>query len=115
MESIPKFLQGIYRFEGKGYFEPFLLDSKLLYTVPSDKRSQLIYLRAGNSSGDLITLMLMRDGKPMRYFPIGALADSHVSLAVVEDLQPETKLEVFIAATAGGSGVVVLDIGMLEI
>jgi assimilatory nitrate reductase catalytic subunit len=115
MESTPQFLQGIYGFEGKGYFEPFLLDIKLQYSVPGDKRTQLIYLRAGNATGDLITLILMRDGKPMRYFPIGALADSHVSLAVVEDLQPDTKLEVFIAAPSNASGVLVLDIGMLEI
>jgi len=115
MESTPQFLQGIYKFEGKGYFEPFLLDPKLQYTVPGDKRTQLIYLRAGNSTGDLITLILMRDGKPMRYFPIGALSDSHVSLAVVEDLQPDTKLEVFIAAPDSAAGAVVLDIGMLEI
>ncbi len=57
----------------------------------------------------------MRDGKPMRYFPIGAKADVHVPLAVVEDIFPESKLEVLFAAPAGSAGHLVLDIGMLEI
>jgi hypothetical protein len=75
----------------------------------------LIYLRAGNSSPELIALILMREGKPMRYFPVGARSDTHVPLAVVEDLEPDTKLEVFIVAPAGVAGAVVLDIGLLEI
>jgi len=51
----------------------------------------------------------------MRLFPIGAKSDSHVSLAVVEDLSPETKIEVLVAAPAGTAGTVVLDIGLVEI
>ena len=43
----------------------------------------------------------MRDGKPMRIFPIGAKAAMHVPLAVVEDLMPDSKVEVFVAAPAG--------------
>ena len=39
----------------------------------------------------------------------------HVPLAVVEDLSPETRLEVFVGAPAGVSGSVVIDIGLIEI
>jgi hypothetical protein len=51
----------------------------------------------------------------MRYFPIGAKAVTHVPLAVVEDLFPETKLEIFFAAPEGMAGMLVLDIGLMEI
>jgi nitrite reductase/ring-hydroxylating ferredoxin subunit len=46
----------------------------------------------------------MRDGKPMRLFPIGARASTHVPLAVVEDIAPETLIEVFVAAPEGVAG-----------
>jgi len=115
MDTIPKFLQGIYSFEGIGLHKPILLDTDLVYSVPRDKRAQLIYFRAGNSCSELISLALIRDGALMRLFPIGAKSDSHVSLAVVEDLFPETRLEVFVAAPAGAAGTVVLDIGLVEI
>ena len=36
-------------------------------------------------------------------------------LAVVEDLFPDTKLEIFFAAPEGAAGTVVLDIGLMEI
>jgi hypothetical protein len=57
----------------------------------------------------------MRDGRPMRYFPIAAKGAEHVPLAVVEDISPETRLEVFFAAPSGAQGTLVIDIGMLEI
>jgi hypothetical protein len=115
METTPRFLNGVYRFEGRGLEAPFPLDDKLTYTVPPDKRAQLVYLRAGNSSDALVSLALMRDGKPMRLFPVGARSAMHVPLAVVEDIFPETKLEVFVAAPQGVAGQVVLDIGLMEI
>ncbi len=115
MDTAPRFLNGIFPFTGSGLEKPTALDAKLTYAVPVDKRSQLIYLRGGNSSAELITLVLMRDGKPMRYFPIGAKSSVHVPLAVTEDLFPETKLEVYLAAPAGASGVAVIDIGLMEI
>jgi hypothetical protein len=115
MEAIPRFLNGVYPFEGGGYDSPTALGDKLAYAVPADKRAQLIYLRAGNSCDQLIYLALMRDGKPMRYFPIGAKCSEHVPLAVVEDLFPETKLHVVVGAPPGVSGHLVVDIGLLEI
>jgi len=115
METTPRFLQGTFPFSGDGLDKAKLLSTTLSYLVPGDKRSQLIYLRGGNSSSELIVVTLMRDGKPMRIFPIGAKAATHVSLAVVEDLMPDTKVDVFVAAPSGTSGHVVLDIGLLEI
>jgi len=114
IESKPKFLQGAFSFTGTGYTTPTSL-SGLSYVVPSDKRCQAIYLRAGNSCSEMVALVLLRDGKPMRYFPVGAKADSHVALAVVEDLEPDERLEVVLAAPEGTSGTIVLDLGLMEI
>jgi hypothetical protein len=57
----------------------------------------------------------MRDGRPMRYFPIGARAGTHVALRVVEDLLAETLIELYLAAPAGAAGTVVIDVGLIEI
>jgi hypothetical protein len=113
--EIPRFLQGIYAFEGAGLEEPLPLSPALTYKVPFDKRSQLIYFRAGNSSAEMLYLLMKRNGKPMRYFPIGAKDAIHVSLAVVEDLEPETVLEVLLGAPENLKGSIVLDIGLMEI
>lgn len=115
METTPRFLNGVYGFEGRGLGAPALLAVGLSYTVPGDKRAQLIYLRAGNSADALINLVLMRDGKPMRMFPIGAKDAMHVPLAVVEDIYPDTKLELYLAAPPGVAGEVVVDLGLMEI
>jgi hypothetical protein len=50
----------------------------------------------------------------MRYFPVGAKNAIHIALAVVEDLHPDTTLEIFIAAPSGLSGEAVVDIGLME-
>jgi hypothetical protein len=115
IDSIPRFLAGVFAFEGIGYAEAAPLDASLVYVVPADKRAQFIYLRAGNSSGELVCLSLMQDGKPVRLFPVGAKAAIHVPLAVVEDLPPDTRIEVFFAAPAGTGGTLVLDCGIIEI
>ena len=115
MDATPRFLNGVFDFEGRGMAKPTQLDDKLSYTVPFDKRAQLIYFRAGNSLDEMVYLVLTRDGAPMRYFPIGAKDVLHVSLAMVEDINPETKLEVFLAAPEGKTGTIVLDIGLMEI
>jgi hypothetical protein len=115
IESQPQFLQGTFPFVGAGYEKLGPLSEKLIYKVPSDKRAQLIYMRAGNSCADMVYLVLMKDGMPMRYFPLAAKGAEHVPLAVVEDIFPETKLEVFFAAPSGVQGTLVIDIGLLEI
>ena len=57
----------------------------------------------------------MRDNKPMRYFAVGAKDGIHVPLAVVEDLEPDTKVDVFLAAPVGTAGFVMIDIGLMEV
>jgi hypothetical protein len=115
MTPTPRFIQGVFSFEGKGLDSPYDLGAEARYTVPADKRGQLIYMRGGNSGDDLVYLVLTRDGKPMRYFPIGAKAGMHVPLAVVEDLFPESKLAVLLAAPKGSRGTVVIDFGIFEV
>jgi hypothetical protein len=114
-DSTPRFLQGSFTFDGKGYDSPALLDSSLRYIVPAGATTQPVYFRGGNSSPELVTVVVMRDGAPMRYFPIGAKDAVHVPLRVVEDLLADTVLEVFIAAPDGLSGTVFVDIGLVEI
>jgi assimilatory nitrate reductase catalytic subunit len=115
MYSKPQFMQGVYRFEGTGLTNTHLLSPQLTYTVPTGKRAQFVYFRAGNSSAEMICILLVRDGVPMRYFPVGAKGDVHVALAVVEDLTSGTTLEAHLGAPEGVSGSVVLDIGLVEI
>ena len=111
----PIFLQGLFPFEGRSLETPIPFQPGIAYKVPFDKRAQLIYFRAGNSSAEMIYILFKRDGKPMRYFPIAAKGATHVSLAVVEDLQPDTSLEVLLAAPENVKGFVLLDIGLMEI
>jgi hypothetical protein len=115
MLETPRFLQGVYPFTGAGLSKPVAFAPHVSYKVPFDKRSQLIYFRGGNAADELVYVIFLRDGKPMRYFPIGAKAASHVELAVVEDLEPETVLEILIAAPEGLASSLVLDIGLMEI
>jgi hypothetical protein len=115
IDSVPRFLSGAFAFEGFGYDAPRLLDPSLVYTVPADKRAQLIYLRVGNSSAELAFVSIMQGGSAMRTFPVGAKSAMHVPLAVVEDLEPDTVIEVFYGAARGTSGTFVLDVGLIEI
>jgi hypothetical protein len=111
----PVFLQGLFPFEGAGLNKPRPFEPALTYKVPADRRAQLIYFRAGNPTAELVYVLFKRDSKPMRYFPIGAKASTHVELAVVEDLEPGTVLDVSIAAAESVNGSVLLDIGLVEI
>lgn len=115
IESTPRIITGSFAFTGAGYGRPVPLEALPGYAVPPDKRAQLIYFRAGNSTAEMIAAVLLRDGKPMRAFPVAARGATHVPLAVVEDLFPETRLDLQILAPEGVAGWVVLDIGLMEI
>ena len=115
MLSRIKILNGVFAFSGEGLDRPSLLDRSLVYVVPPDRRAQAIYLRAGNSSDELVCLTLTRDGRPMRLFPVGAKGAMHVPLAVLEDIEPDTKVEVLVAAPTGTRGQIVLDLGLMEV
>ncbi len=113
--STPRFLQGVFTFEGQGLDAPYLLDESLTYTVPPGASTQPVYFRGGNSTDEMVYLTLVRDGAPMRYFPIAARGSTHVSLRVVEDLLSDTVLELFVAGPKGLTGTVVVDTGLVEI
>lgn len=114
MEPTPRFIQGTFSFEGQGLEQATKLEPAARYKVPGDRRAQLIYMRAGNASDALVNLTLLRNGEVMRLFPIGAQASVHVPLAVVEDIFPDSELELWIAAPKGVGGQVVVDLGFLE-
>ncbi|MET0792609.1 MAG: molybdopterin oxidoreductase [Polyangiaceae bacterium] len=115
MAETPKFIQGVYSFRGAGLERAVPLQPPALHKVPFDKRAQLVYLRAGNSSSELIYLSLKQSGKVIRLFPVGAKDAIHVPLAIVEDIDPESELELYLGATEGSSGSVVLDLGLVEL
>ena len=115
MASQNRFLQGIFAFTGTGIDKPAPISAELVRMVPDGTVCQPLYFRGGNTSDELVTVVLMRDGVPMRYFPIGAKGDVHVPLRVVEDLEGGTALELYLAAPEGSTGSVVVDLGMVEV
>ncbi|HEX6288049.1 MAG TPA: hypothetical protein VFZ66_02610 [Herpetosiphonaceae bacterium] len=110
-EGVPRLLQAIVTFEGRGLRVPQALD--LRYTVPTGKTSGMFYFRGGSTVSGMVNVAVLRDGQPMRYFPIAADSTVHVSLAIVEDLPAGTRIE--ICAAGEGSGLLILDIGFLEV
>ncbi|ABD13855.1 molybdopterin oxidoreductase [Frankia sp. CcI156] len=115
MFTTPRFLQGIVPFEGKGLDVPISLGSSFSYVVPAGITAQPLYFRGGNSTDELICPILLRNGIPMRFFPIGARGSIHVPLRVVEDLVPETHIELHLAAPTGLVGTLVVDVGLVEL
>jgi len=95
-ESTPRILVGTHAFTGTGYETPAPLG--VSYTVPADRRAQTVYFRVA-----------------MRSFAIGAKGGVHIPLVVVEDLPPDTKLELHVLAPAGCSGTLTVDMGFVEI
>ncbi|MDY6809941.1 molybdopterin oxidoreductase [Gordonia sp. HNM0687] len=113
MSSTPRFLQGVYAFTGTGLTKPAPIDPSLTFVVPAGMTAQPLYFRGGNSSGELIYVTLLRDGQPMRIFPMGAKSSVNVPLRVVEDVDPDTTLELVLAAPEATTGEVVIDFGMV--
>ena len=76
----------------------------------------MVYFRAGNSAAEMITTRAdarRRDDAPVPDRRQGLLV--HIPLVVVEDLTPDTKLELLVAAPSGTSGTLALDMGLVEI
>ncbi|MDL9945824.1 molybdopterin oxidoreductase [Gordonia sp. ABSL11-1] len=113
MSSTPRFLQGVFAFTGTGLTKPAPIDPSLTFVVPPGLTAQPLYFRGGNSCDDLIYVTLTRDGRPMRIFPMGAKASVNVPLRVVEDVDPDSTLELVLAAPEGVTGDVVIDFGMV--
>lgn len=108
------FLQGIFPFEGAGLSTPVTIHPSLPRVVPDGVINQPLYFRGGNTAPELVTVVLVRDGVPMRYFPMGARGDVNVPLRVVEDIEGGSVIELQLFAEAGANGSVVVDLGMVE-
>jgi hypothetical protein len=115
MSSIPKFIQGTFPYTGAGLDTPKPLGPRAVYLVPDGKRAQLVYVRAGNSSNELVTLLFTKNSRPLRYFPIGAKQAYHVTLAVNEMLLADSEISLMLAAPEGTTGEIVVDFGLMEI
>jgi assimilatory nitrate reductase catalytic subunit len=115
VKSTPRFLQGVFPITGEGLTKPGPLDPALRYTVPAGKYAQALYFRGGNSTGELVYVLLVRDGEPMRWFPVGARGEVHVPLRVVEDLPGGCVVELHAAAPEGVTGELVVDLGLVEV
>jgi hypothetical protein len=111
----PRFIQGVFSFEGRGLERGEPLRPEIVYQAPRDRRVQLIYFRGGNSSSELVCLVLRQNERPLRYFPIGAKSAVHVPLAIVEDVAPEARIDLLISAPEGLRGSVVIDMGLVEV
>ena len=109
-----RFLQGVYPFAGRGVFDLGPLHDDLCYTVPVGAAAEIVYVRAGNLSDDILYLALSVNGHPTRYFPVGPKADFHVPLAIVETYPAGSRIEVCLAAPRGLAGTIVVDVGIVE-
>jgi hypothetical protein len=111
----PRFIQGVFVFEGRGLERPEPLRPDASYKAPPDRRAQLVYFRGGNSAPEMVYVVLRQNERPMRYFPIGAKSATHVPLAIVEDILPEARMDILLAAPEGVKGTLLLDIGLMEV
>jgi len=110
-EGRPVLLQTITTFEGSGLQNSHPIG--LGYTVPRGRTLGMLYFRGGSTVSGMVNITIMRNGRPMRYFPIASGSAIHVSLAIVEEMPENTQIEVY--AAGEGSGTLILDIGYLEI
>jgi assimilatory nitrate reductase catalytic subunit len=110
-----RFIQGVFTFQGSGLTQPVALEPRADYIVPAGKRAHLVYCRVGNPTSELICLILKRDGKLTRYFPVGAKGGAQMPHALVDDLLANSEIEVVIAAPEGLAGAVIIDMGFVEI
>lgn len=113
-QAMPRFLQGVYPFAGRGVFNLDPLHDALCYQVPPCKSAEVIYFRAGNLSDDILYLALSVNGQAVRYFPAGPKSDFHVPLSIVEPYPARSRIEVCLAAPRGLTGTIVVDVGILE-
>jgi hypothetical protein len=111
----PRFLQGAFPFVGAGITERVELADEAQYTVPENHKAEVLYLRAGNHTESLIYLTLCANDRPVRYFPLGKSEAMHIPLAIVESHPAGTRLSLQISAARGEAGLVIVDLGLLEL
>jgi assimilatory nitrate reductase catalytic subunit len=115
VQPTPRFLQAIRPFEGHGLDEYLAFSPPVTYRVPDGREAQCVYFRGGNSSAELICVVLTRNEAVMRLFPIGARSSLHIPLRITESLLTDVELELHVAAGEGVTGTVIVDLGILEL
>ena len=115
MFEVHRFIQGMFAFVGGGLETPVSFEPKAVYQVPPDKRVQLIYCRVGNPTPEFLYVVLQRDGKPMRLIPCGGKGGINVPLSIIDDILPDSLIELTIAAPEGLAAKVMIDLGFVEI
>src|SRR5258708_4049693 len=104
MNSDAHRLRGVFAFEGKGLHEPFPVDAGLRYTVPGGSVARAVRFRVVNRSDDMVCVVLVCDGSPMRYFPVASQAEVEIPPRAVEDLRGGSTLELQVAAPRERTG-----------
>jgi assimilatory nitrate reductase catalytic subunit len=115
VDTNQRFLRGTFSFSGRGRADPAPLGGELRHVVSGGVVARLVYFRGRNDSGELIYVVLVRDGGAMRHFPITAHGEVYIPLRVVEDLSGGSVIELRIAAPEGLTGTVDIDLGLLEV
>lgn len=110
-----RFFLGVFAFNGRGLENLVSFEPKLVHQVPADKRAQMIYCRVGNPTPEFLYVALKGNGKPMRLIPCGGKSGIHVPLAIIDDLPPDSLIELAIGAPEGLSAQVMIDMGFVEI
>jgi hypothetical protein len=105
-------LGGVYAFEGRGLHEPFAVDAGLRYTVPGGSMARAVRFHVVNRSDDMVCVVLVRDGSPMRYFPVAAQQEAEIPARAVEDLRGGSTLELQVAAPKGRAGSLTVELGL---
>ncbi len=114
-QAVPRFLHGVYPFVGRGVYELSPLSDSLSFTVPQHRTVETPYVRAGNSSDDLIYLAISANGSPVHYYPLGPRSDIDIAPSIGETHSAGTRLDICFAAPRGLAGSVIVDVGLVEI
>lgn len=114
-QATPRFLQGVFPFAGRGIVDIAAINHELQYAVPKGKTAEVLYVRAGNSSEALIYIALVVNGQPVRYFPLSPSGTQHIPLSITETYPAGTQIEIWLGAPKNLTGLVVIDVGLVEI
>jgi hypothetical protein len=105
-------MRGVFPFAGRGLHEPLSVDAGLRYTVPAGSVARAVCFHVVNRSDDMVCVVVVCDGSPMRYFPVAAQAEAEIPPRAVEDLRGGSTLELQVAAPKGRAGSLAVDLSL---
>ncbi len=108
----PVLLQGVFDFPATGLKTPQLLSPRLRYVVPPNSVAGIRFLRVGVTCDSMVCISTVVNGLTHRLFPIAPNSATHVPFAIVEPLVAGSEVEIHVASDK--AGVVVIDVGCLE-